>query len=156
MGKILQERIKQTKFESTRQEALLNLLVAAGFIRQKVDTACSQYGVTASQYNMLRILKGAHPKGYCRYEITDRMLEPAPDVTRLIDRLVKQELVERGESEDDRRLSIAKITPKGLELLIEMHKLVSNLDNQILLKNLTNEDCKELSRLCEQIYSANK
>src|SRR5262245_14449734 len=96
---------------------MLNLLVAAGHVRQLVDDACASAEITHGQYNALRILRSGHPKGYPRGEVAARMVERAPDVTRLIDRLERRGLVERARTPEDRRLSITRITKAGLDLL---------------------------------------
>ena len=80
MGKILSKRLKQANFESVEQEAVLNILVASNHIRSKVETECSKFGISLSQFNVLRILNGKYPEGYPRGDIISRMIEPAPDV----------------------------------------------------------------------------
>src|SRR5260370_36716128 len=117
MGEALKKRISQENFESPQQEAMLNLLVAAGYLRGKLDEVFAQFGISSGQYNVLRILKGAHPDGHSRCEIIRRLVEKAPDVTRLVDRLEAQGLAERDRSETGRRLSITRITEKGLALI---------------------------------------
>ena len=95
VGDVLKQRIRQSKFDSPAHEALLNLLVAAGHVRALVDEACAGHDITQPQFNVLRILRGAHPGGLPRGEISARMIERAPDVTRLIDRLETAGLVDR-------------------------------------------------------------
>lgn len=152
MGKVLEKRLRQNKFESREQEALLNILIASYHLRSKLDSTCSKFGVTLPQYNVLRILKGAYPDGYPRCEIIRRMIEPAPDVTRLIDKLINERMVERFQSNEDRRLSIARITQKGLSLLASMEPEVKNFDS-ILNNKLTGKELIEMSVLCEKIYN---
>jgi DNA-binding MarR family transcriptional regulator len=94
-------RLKQDRFVSELQQAMLSILVSADIIK--------------------RILKG-NPEGYCRKDIIERMLEKAPDVTRLIDGLVSEKLAERISSETDKRMSLTKITEKGINLLTELHE----------------------------------
>ncbi len=151
MGEALRRRIKQRRFESPLQEALLNVLVAGSHIREHLDRLCAPYGITHSQYNVLRILRGAHPDGHPRCEIANRMVERAPDVTRLIDRLEKQGLVVRDRTAKDRRLSIARITKKGLDLLEQMN--VDELFVQRFSGRVSSRDKRELSRICEGIYA---
>lgn len=81
-----------------------NLLVSAYFLRSKHDEVMTKFGLTLPQYNVLRILKGVYPEGHPRCEIIDRMIEPAPDVTRIIDRLTKEKLVERFNSPTDKTI----------------------------------------------------
>lgn len=152
MGEVLAQRIRQASFESPAQEALLNVLVAAGAIRQLVDEACAQAGLTQGQYNVLRILRGAHPGGYPRGEIAGRMLERAPDVTRLIDRLVAQGLVERVRGDEDRRLSVTRITRAGLDLLTRLDQPIAGIARE-MESRLPEADLRELSRLCEALYA---
>lgn len=116
------ERVQQTRFQSTAQEAMVSLLVAAAQVQRALEETCQAHGITHEQYNVLRILRGAHPGGHPRYEISDRLIDRAPDVTRLLDRLVRQGLVIRGRSEKDRRLSISRITETGLALLAGMEE----------------------------------
>ena len=132
-------------------EAMLNLFVAVDHLRGKVGEVCGRFGITNAQYNVLRILRGAHPDGHPRCEIAKRMIEKAPDVTRLVDRLEAMDLVERARSKDDRRLSIARITPKGLQLLKDMDPDISAVSTYFSGR-VSRRDCDEISRICEGIY----
>jgi DNA-binding MarR family transcriptional regulator len=152
MGDALRQRLQQSRFESDAQEALLNVLVAADHLRARVEQLCAEFGLSAPQYNVLRILRGIHPQGHSRCEIARRMIERAPDVTRLIDRLERRGWVERDRCERDRRLSISRITTAGLELLQRIGPQVEQVQHE-LEERLPREDCRELSRICEEIYS---
>lgn len=147
MARTIHDRVKQEEFESPRQEAVINLLVTAGHYRQILNDICRKYEITHDQYNVLRILKGVHPEGHPRHEIIDRMIERTPDVTRLLDRLEKRDLVYRTKSEEDGRLSIAKISDKGIKLLEEMDP-----EFRTASKNFTNgiaeADLKHFSKAC--------
>ena len=151
MGDILKERIKQRQFKSPSHEAMLNLMVAAAHVRQMVEHTCVEHDLTQAQYNVLRILRGRHPEGYPRGDIASRMVDRAPDVTRLIDRLERRDLVERVRSDEDRRLSITRITRKGLALLARLDPEIEAID-QRFAAHLSPRDLKTLSRLCEQVY----
>ena len=151
MGNALRNRIQQARFESPAQEAFLNLLVAADHLRAHTERLCAEFGLSASQYNVLRILRGVHPEGHSRCEIARRMIERAPDVTRLVDRLEKRGWVERDRSERDRRLSISRITAAGLELLATMGPRLEQLQLEFAAR-VPEKDCRELSRICEAIY----
>jgi len=152
MGEILKKRLKQQKFSSVEQEGLLNLFIASNYLHSKLDAICCGFKITLAQFNVLRILKGAHPEGYPRGEIIRRMVEPAPDVTRLIDRLIKEGLVERFTSDEDRRLSLARITKKGINLLTkinpEVDKFISDYSSSL---NKSEKDM--LSNICEKLYA---
>lgn len=155
MGDTLKQRIHQARFDSPIQEAVLNLFVAAGHLRERVNQICGAYDLTHGQYNVLRILKGGPQHGYPRREILMRMLERAPDVTRLIDRLEERKLVERERSPEDRRLSLTRITPAGAALLDRLHPRIQDLLED-LGGRLDSNECRELSRLCEALYSGDE
>jgi DNA-binding MarR family transcriptional regulator len=151
VGDTLRQRIKQTSFASPGQEAMLNLLVAAGHVRQMVDEVCAAHGLTQGQFNVLRILRGAHPGGYPRCEIAARMVERAPDVTRLIDRLEAQGLVERVRGSEDRRQSITRITRGGLAVLRHLDRPIAEISRRFE-QRLSGRELRELSRICEAVY----
>ena len=151
MTEALKRRLKQARFASPQQEALLSVAVAAGAINDLVDEICERHGLTRSQYNVLRILRGVHPGGHPRCEVAQRMVERAPDVTRLVDRLQARGLVRRTRSGDDQRQAIARITPKGLRLLETMQPELEE-QTAIRLRKLSDKDCHELSRLCALIF----
>lgn len=151
MGEALKRRIKQERFEGPLQEAMLNLMVAASVVAEQADRICAEHGITRGQYNVLRILRGAHPEGHSRCDVAVRLVERAPDVTRLVDRLERQGLVERVRSEEDRRLSISRITSTGLELLERMDPAM-RAHQEYFASRLSVRDQRELSRICEAIY----
>ncbi|MBX7151686.1 MarR family transcriptional regulator [bacterium] len=148
----LENRIKQARFSNLGEKAAINLLVASGFMTQKFDAICAEFDITRGQYNVLRILRGVYPEGHPRSEIIDRMIERAPDVTRLLDRLEKQGLAERTSSSEDARLSVARITKKGMKLLDMMAGSIAELDNY-LIQRLNDEELVRLSEICEKIYN---
>ena len=134
------------------EEALLNLYVASHLLKESSEKICIKFGITTGQYNVLRILKGVYPEGHPRCEIAVRMIERSPDITRLIDRLEKLELVERERTDKDRRKSITKITKKGIELINNINPELEELTKK-LSEKLTIKEAKELSNYCEKLYS---
>ena len=153
MGEILKRWLKQTKFASLDQEVSLNIFVTSYFLRSKHEEVLSKFGLTMPQYNVLRILNGVYPNGHPRCDIISRMIEPAPDVTRLIDRLLKDRLVERFNSDTDKRLSMTRITEKGIKLLEKVKPEIDSLGSFISTA-LSNTEKKTLSELLEKIYGA--
>lgn len=151
LGEKLKIRLKQVKSIPLEEEAMLNLVLASNFIRKATDDICAKYGITNAQYNVLRILKGAYPEGYPRCQIIPRMIDLAPDVTRIIDNLEKQNHISRCASDEDRRLSVTKITKKGLNLLQEMEADIYTI-NKMLKNSLTESEMSQLSEMCEKIY----
>jgi len=133
---------------------MLNLLVAAEHVRGRFERICADFAITPSQYNVLRILRGA-PSGHPRCEIARRMIDRAPDVTRLVDRLERRGLVERDRSAADRRLSLTRITPAGLELVERMGPRLEAMQRE-LADRIPADDQRALSRICEGIYGSDR
>ncbi|HET6700290.1 MAG TPA: MarR family transcriptional regulator [Gemmatimonadaceae bacterium] len=122
----LQEDIRQRKpFTSLEQEAQLSVVRTASLLVDAFEQMLKPYGITATQYNVLRILRGAEPDGLCRNELRDRMLTRMPDVTRLLDRMEDAKLVARARDSEDRRLVSTRITAKGLRVLDEVDSAVT-------------------------------
>lgn len=153
MSDALKVKIKQrTDFNNPASEAVLNLMAAADAIRRQMDRFLATYEITMGQYNVLRILRGAGCDGHPRCEIAARMVERAPDITRLLDRLEKQKLVIRDRSDEDRRQSVARISQKGLDLLDQIEPELSEFNKRISQK-LSLPEWIALTSLCEKIYA---
>jgi DNA-binding MarR family transcriptional regulator len=127
MHSSIAQQIKQRRaFSSPEQEAMLGIrMVAARMLAPWERFLKSEADLTTSQYNVLRILRGSHPKWLTAGEIGERTVAREPDITRLVDRLNARGLVKRARSEQDRRVVEVEITAKGLELLrdLEPHSL---------------------------------
>lgn len=146
----IESRIQHRQFESASQEAVVSLLVAAALVLQRTNDLLKGHGITHDQYNVLRILRGAHPEGHQRLEIGRRMISRAPDVTRLLDRLVRQGLVERGWAPENRRHSIARITPAGLDLLARVDPELHALQREVT-DGIPQEELQALARTCARL-----
>jgi DNA-binding MarR family transcriptional regulator len=111
----------KSRFESEQQKAFLNLMFTANWFKSKQSDLFRPYEISAQQYNILRILRGA--KGRMNmHGVKERMIDRAPNATRLTDKLIAKGLVERERCEEDRRVVYVRISPKGLELLKTMDK----------------------------------
>src|SRR5262245_35279455 len=107
MASDLQVELKQTKpFRSVRQEAYLSIQRTAALLEHAFEAGLKPHGITATQYNVLRILRGAEPEGLCRNEIGERLVRKVPDVTRLLDRLEEARLIARNRGGADRRFVV--------------------------------------------------
>ncbi len=116
-GRILDE-IKQTKpFPSSREEALVSLMRTAAVLDHALGEALRPFGLTHTQYNVLRILRGAGEDGLCGREVGERLIARVPDVPRLLERMADQGLVRRDRDRSDRRHVTARLTEKGRRLL---------------------------------------
>src|SRR5262245_21956820 len=151
MGETLGRRLLQTRFEGPHHEALLAVLLANAAVEEMLDAAFEGTGMTVPQYNVLRILNGVYPGAHARGDIARRMVRRAPDLTRMLDRLVRMGLVEREKGDLDHRQSLARITQKGRDLLERMHPKVAHL-NQILSRRLADHEARALVELLEKIY----
>ena len=131
-GKLARE-IRQTKaFSSTAEEAILNLQRTASVLSQVFAEALKPHGLSETQYNALRILRGAGAAGLACQEIAERMITRDPDITRLVDRLEARHFVERARSQNDRRVVVTRISPEGLRLLAALDKQVEDVPKKIL------------------------
>jgi DNA-binding MarR family transcriptional regulator len=116
----LQAEIKQTKpFPRRSSEALLSVLRTAALLEHRVNEVLRRHGITELQYNVLRILRGAGPDGWCGREISERLVSTVPDVSRVLDRMEGMQLLRRERDTTDRRHVTARITPRGLRVLDE-------------------------------------
>ncbi len=150
----IREIISQTKpFRSRSHEAVLGVFMVADRLRRHFQQVVEPETLTMQQYNVLRILKGAGPKGTPTLSIPERMVERTPGITRLIDRLEAKGLVDRTRCEEDRRLVWASITPQGLDLLKRLDGPIDKADDEAL-RMLTVDEQDELVRLLEIILNA--
>ena len=129
----VQRAIKQRRpFKTTAQEGLLGLFVVADRLRRVVAPVLEPHGITAQQYNVLRILRGAGPAGLPTLEIAERMIELTPGITRLLDRLETKHLVRRHRCPEDRRRVLCDITPGGLAVLEALDRPIEKLEQRAL------------------------
>ena len=132
-SRTLQDEIKQSKpFRSLEQEALLSIERTAAVLNHGVADALRRYDITPTQYNVLRILRGAGERGLCRNDVRDRLVAQVPDVTRLLDRMEEMGLVERERAEQDRRMVFTRLTRKGGQLLARLDEPVARLHHRQL------------------------
>jgi DNA-binding MarR family transcriptional regulator len=117
----LATEIKQTRpFTTLEEEAAVSLARTQALVQHASEEIFAKFEVTRTQYNVLRILRGAGPEGLCRAEVRDRMITRVPDVTRLLDRMEEAGLIERERGGEDRRFVTARITKDGLKVLARM------------------------------------
>lgn len=152
----LQREIRQGKpFRSRGQEVVVALLRTADLVRRAVSQAVETHDITLQQYNVLRILRGAGQQGLPTLEIAERMIEHAPGVTRLLDRLEAKGLVRRERCREDRRQVLCWLTPAGLELVERLDEPVDKADVEAVAQ-LTPEDQEKLLRLLDAVRAGNR
>jgi len=129
----LQAELKQHKpFKSLKEEAHLSIQRTAALLEHAFEAALKPHRITATQYNVLRILRGSEPEGLCRNEIGCRLVRQVPDVTRLLDRLESGRLIARHRGGEDRRYVVTRITRKGLHLLDEVEDGIAEIHHEQL------------------------
>lgn len=144
----LEEEI-QSKFRNEYNKAFVNIYYTNSILHNQFTNLIKEFGLTATQFNVLRILRGQHPKAISNRNIKERMVEKNSDVSRIIDRLLKKELIERTASAADRRRKDIRISQTGLELLASMDHCVEQLDQ--MLSNLNEEEITQLNFLLDKI-----
>jgi DNA-binding MarR family transcriptional regulator len=142
---------KRRPFERPEQEAHLNLLRTTWHLQLVFDRLFRGYGLSHSTYNILRVLRGdGRGRALSCGQINGELVTPVPDVTRLVDRLVRAGLVEREKVERDRRLVLVRITRGGLDLLSRLDGPVAALERREL-GHLSASALRTLSRLLERL-----
>ena len=149
----LQAELKQRiPFASREQEAYLALLRTADALQSSIEARLKEFGLTGTQYNALRILRGAGSDGLPCSEVGERMITRDPDITRLLNRLETRGLVIRARAKTDRRVIHGKITTAGLKLLREMDEPVAR-HNREMLKHVGQGKLTQMIELLELVRS---
>jgi DNA-binding MarR family transcriptional regulator len=147
MSPSLQQDLKQKKpFRSLQQEAYLSVVRTSTALTDAMEDLVKSQGISATQYNVLRILRGSGAEGLCRNALRDRMLNRMPDMTRLLDRMEEAGLVLRGREGEDRRMVLTRITERGRRLLEDLEAPVLALHKR-QMSRLTDAQLRSLSDL---------
>lgn len=147
----LEQELKNSTPIPPRTRAVLNILFTASWLDCEMSREMRPYGLTNPQYNILRILKGSRPNGLSVLDIKSRMIDRSSNVSRLVEKLREQELVERTPSAEDRRMVVVTITPKGLELLERMQMELMERRNQTIGASLSDAEMLQLSQLLDRL-----
>ncbi len=155
LGGLLAELKQSVPFRSREEEAYLALLRTADSLQTQVEEWLKKFGLTGTQYNALRILRGAGGQGLPCSEIGDRMITHDPDITRLLNRLEERALVRRMRAKHDRRVICGIITPAGQKLL---RQIDGPLDKQgrAMLQHVSQENLARLTALLELVRNGGK
>lgn len=145
----IENDIKQARFRNEFQKASINLLYTSGWMREKTSGIIEAEGITAQQFNILRILRGSHPSPLSTLQIRERMLDKMSDTSRIVDRLIAKGLVKKNTCKKDRRLVDVNITDKGLKLLERLDARQDEMDK--VLENLTEKEAASLNKLLDKI-----
>lgn len=145
----LEDEIKQKQFNSPYHRLSLNILFTASWLSTQAVRVLKPFGITPQQFNVLRILRGQHPKPASVGLVQERMLDRSSNASRLVDKLVEKKLVERKTCPEDRRQVDIRITPKGLTLLEEIDPVIRQQEN--LLKALTESEARAADELLDKL-----
>ena len=150
----LAAEIRQKKpFRLLEEEALLNIVRTHEFLQQQQADFFKQFQLTPTQYNVLRILRGAGKDGVTCSQAAERMVAADPDITRLLDRLESRGWIERERSREDRRVVISRIMPLGTELLKQIDRPLTELLKR-QFSNVGKERLAELIEILESVREA--
>jgi len=145
----IEDAIQQVKsFKNEHHKLLVNLQYSNSWLQEKLTNWVKPYGLTLQQYNVLRILRGQHPKPATINIIVERMIDKNSNVSRLVEKLRVKELVERDVNKFDRRQVDVLITQKGLNVLSNLDEGFTSIENQF--KHLTEKEAKTLNNLLDK------
>lgn len=147
----IEKDIQQSKFRNEYHKTVVNLIFTYNWITEKTKQFFEKGDITSQQYNILRILRGAG-KPLSTLQIRQRMLDKMSDTSRIVDRLVKKDLVQKVICKTDRRLVDVTITDAGLRLLDKLDSYNEQMD--AMLESLTEEEAKMLNNLLDKIRSS--
>jgi DNA-binding MarR family transcriptional regulator len=132
----LEKEIQQTRFKNQYQKLTLNIIFTANWLNLRQIQLFKPYGLSPQQYNILRILRGQHPKVATVSLLSERMMDKSSNASRLVEKLRLKGLIDRAECPEDRRAVNVKITEKGLNLLKKLDPMVDEMEQ---LVNFINE-----------------
>ncbi len=145
----LEEEIRQSKFRNEKHKLAVNIIFSYSWLMNLQSKLFVKYDITGNQFNILRILRGQHPKPATVNLLKERMVDKMSDASRLVERLRVKGYVKRELCSKDRRRVDVSITQKGLEILAEMDKLNDNYDS--FFQNLTAGESKVINELLDKM-----
>jgi MarR family transcriptional regulator, 2-MHQ and catechol-resistance regulon repressor len=144
----IEDEIKTTNFTNDRHKAVLSIMFTASWLENYINTHLKAFDLSHQQYNILRILKGSHPKAMSVIDIKGRMIDRMSNVSRLIEKLRQKNLVTRQEDSEDRRLVQIALTPQAFTILEE---IAQKIPQQDFAENLSIEEAKQLVELLDKL-----
>ncbi len=148
--KTIEESIFQGKpFQSMIQKASVNIIYTAHWLQQKHNQVFKTFDLSSQQFNVLRILRGQHPKSVTVKLISERMIDQSSNVSRLIEKLLAKDLIIRQTSPQDRRRVDVQINQKGLDLLSEIDQKLEGFEGDF--KEVSDEELETLSNILDKI-----
>lgn len=147
----IERDIHQKTFKDAKQKAVINLIYTYGWVIEKMKDFLLSEDITHQQFNILRILRGAHPEPLSTLQIRERMLDKMSDTSRIVDRLILKDLVKKTTCPKDKRLVDVVITEKGQELLLRLDAQADDMN--AVTASLTENEAAQLSDLLDKLRS---
>jgi DNA-binding MarR family transcriptional regulator len=148
----IEDLIQQSKFRDEKHKAIISVIYTSNLLSNFHDSYFKQFNLTSQQYNVLRILRGQHPKPATVNVIRERMMDKMSDASRIVERLRKAGFVERVVCKEDRRAVDVQITQKGLDVLTEIDNHDEKIDKPAQL--LSQQEAEQLSQLLGKMIDA--
>ena len=145
----LDREIQQSKFDSEQLKANLNILFTANWLVNKISARLKPYNLTHEQFNVLRILRGSHPKSMCQKDILSRMIAPSSNVTLIVKKLSHKGWIQVVQSEEDKRLYRINITEEGLTLLDVI--AADYKQNNVIINRLSESEAFHMNALLDKL-----
>lgn len=146
----LEKEIKQSLFKSPSSKAVFNIIYTGSWLMGKTVQVLKPYGISAQQYNVLRILKGRTPDSTALSDIQERMLDRMSNATRLVEKLRQKQYVTRVECPGNRRKVDIHITTTGLSLLADIYDKINESENE-MMKKLSETQIESLNEILDQL-----
>jgi MarR family 2-MHQ and catechol resistance regulon transcriptional repressor len=146
----LEEEIKQRSFSTEQSKLIVNLIYTSNRLKEKITARLKSNGLTMQQYNVLRIVRGTGDTGSTTSEIRERLLDKMSDASRMVDRLVSMDLLEKVRDKEDRRIVFIYLTPKGRTLV---NDLVAKEEVESLAAGIDQKKAQQLNELLDVFRS---
>ena len=146
----LEQSISQSKFDSEQEKLMINVIYSANLLNLITSRLFKPYELSPQQYNVLRILRGQKGESIALMDIEHRMLDKSSNVSRLVDKLISKDLINRSISSKDRRRIEIVITSRGVSVLKEIDVILSEMNSKI--KDIISDDnAKQTNRILDQL-----
>lgn len=146
----LEDEIKQSAFSTEQSKLIVNLIYTSNRLKEKITARLKSNGLTMQQYNVLRIVRGTGDTGSTTSEIRERLLDKMSDASRMVDRLVSMDLLEKVRDKEDRRIVFIYLTPKGRTLV---NDLVAKEEVESLAAGIDQKKAQQLNELLDVFRS---
>jgi DNA-binding MarR family transcriptional regulator len=144
----IEDEIRQARFRNDHQKAIINLMYTSAWLGALQENFFKPFGITPSQFNILRILRGQAGKSLTGAEIKERMLERNSDISRLLDRMVRKKFITRSQCPNDKRATNISITNTGLSVLKEIDLVIDQKEKTFF--KLNQGEARQLSMLLDK------